>query len=62
MSHPLSGIRVVEFRVILVKGKIKHGKDSLTLENDERSVRPLGKVSTQKKRTYSGPGLCVKRA
>jgi DNA-binding LacI/PurR family transcriptional regulator len=39
----------------LTKGKIKHGKDSLTLGNDERSVRPLDKVSTRKKRRYSDP-------
>jgi hypothetical protein len=41
MFHRLPGIRVVEFRVILLKGKIKPGKDSLTLGNDERSVRPF---------------------
>jgi hypothetical protein len=34
----------------LTKGKIRHGKDSLTLGNDERSVRPLDKVSTRKKK------------
>jgi len=39
----------------LTKGKIKHGKDSLTLGNDERSVRPLNKVSTRKKGRYSDP-------
>jgi hypothetical protein len=44
---------VNRYRGDLTKGKIKHGKDSLSLGNDEPSVRPLNKVSTRKKGSMS---------